>query len=209
MGTSQLSLNGVDDARSLAVDDLGPGGRPGLAQGDLHGAVGAGGDLGLAAQGDLRGGVDRLPGAGGDWREAVEAVEDINYNIWDNLGLKDDYCPYLELSTNGDTILVKFLGEVLWNSEDDYRDYIDEENSAREPLKDYLLGCISELKSYIMQGCDFSNDTVESKPTTKVCSKCGCTETIPMSSTDTKLCSNGACLNEIPWPLDEGQSKVL
>lgn len=51
--------------------------------------------------------------------------------------------------------------------------------------------------------------TEDGKSTTKVCPKCSCKEMIPMRSTDTKLCSNGDCLNEIPWPLDEGQSKVL
>jgi hypothetical protein len=46
--------------------------------------------------------------------------------------------PY-EIQSDSYTILVLFMGQTIWNSEDDSRKYVDEECSEYEPLRDFLI----------------------------------------------------------------------
>ncbi len=47
----------------------------------------------------------------------------------------------------------------------------------------------------------------ESKQSTRVCPKCGCTDLSLLHGEDKKLCTG--CGHEIDWPLDEGQKSIF
>ena len=74
--------------------------------------------------------------------EAREAVEDINSAIAE--ALPEDTWLTAEAKTNGNSIIVKFAGEMLWSEESDERNFIDEENDY-EPLKPYIIKKYNKL----------------------------------------------------------------
>jgi len=80
-----------------------------------------------------------------DFQEAFDAIEDINEELYEAMyqlhGEFDENVMHeieLELLTNGDTSIIEFAGFQIWSSEDDEREYIDENEDIREPLKPFL-----------------------------------------------------------------------
>ena len=71
--------------------------------------------------------------------ETIEAVERINEEIFEQIGDDHGFCPLegLYFRTDGFGELVEFLGERIWCSEDDERNY-DEEKDDFEPIEDFL-----------------------------------------------------------------------
>jgi len=71
-----------------------------------------------------------------------EIVEELNIEIFEKLGEKihGDYPFEFMYVTNGMAEGVEFLGITIWNSEDDGREYINENTPAEdyEPLEDFL-----------------------------------------------------------------------
>lgn len=75
-------------------------------------------------------------------KELFEIVGDINEEMGFNRPL------YFE--SDGNCMIVKWLGETIWNSENDER-YFSEEKDDWEPLKPYLkLKCKRLLESIIL-----------------------------------------------------------
>lgn len=80
--------------------------------------------------------------------EVLKAVNNINDYIGDSLfdSHQDDYhLLFLEMNTNGYDIVVKCFGIHIWSSEDDDRDYIDEENNILVPLEDHLKAKVRDI----------------------------------------------------------------
>lgn len=75
--------------------------------------------------------------------EMVIIVTYINNDFYERCGI-DEYSP-LSLSTDGNTILIKFMGVNIWNTEDDMRDYIREGYDEREDLENYLRSEIAKI----------------------------------------------------------------
>lgn len=74
--------------------------------------------------------------------ESLEAVQTINQDLYE----KSDGCQYLyvELQCDGDCIIIKFLDQIIWNSDDDLRIFYEEGNEY-EPIENYLRREINEL----------------------------------------------------------------
>jgi hypothetical protein len=75
-------------------------------------------------------------------KEIIEAIADLNCEIYDQI--ENDYI-YLEYSTNSFSDIIDFLGIQIWNSENDERRYIDEENDVKEDLEIYLRKEINKI----------------------------------------------------------------
>ncbi len=80
-------------------------------------------------------------------KEALEAVENINQEIYEDLWEKyGETFPILELQTDGYAIAITFMGDYqLWCSENDEREYFDEDKDEYEPLEKYLRRKVQEL----------------------------------------------------------------
>jgi len=77
------------------------------------------------------------PGVSNYEREVLGII-----NIVDKLQSElEDQCPeeyyFIEFTTDGNDICVRFLGIPIWFREDDMREY-DEERDEYEPLENYL-----------------------------------------------------------------------
>ena len=69
--------------------------------------------------------------------EIVDLVEQLNYELYDSCkNLVENYGLCFEFKTCGYVHCIEFLGMVVWNSEDDPRDYT--ENDEYEDLEVYL-----------------------------------------------------------------------
>ena len=71
--------------------------------------------------------------------EALEAVEKLNekvYDYFEGFGLS---FPLLDLQTDGFSIIINFMGQhQLWFSDEDEREYTNEEENEYESLEQYL-----------------------------------------------------------------------
>ena len=77
--------------------------------------------------------------------EIAEIVDKLNtdivetfYKNEDTQKLYEEYSINVSLISNGDIVIIEFCGIHIWNSEDDERPHIDEENDEKEPLLQYL-----------------------------------------------------------------------
>lgn len=78
--------------------------------------------------------------------EIVDTVEDINEKIFDILEKKykgSYFSSGLTVSTDTYVIIVEFMGNQIWNSDDDEREEISEE--VYESLYTYLVRKIKEI----------------------------------------------------------------
>ncbi len=67
--------------------------------------------------------------------DVIDAVQELNSRIYEKL---DEPYYAFEARFDGDYTYVYFLGNCIWNSDEDMRDVIDEEEDIREPLIDFL-----------------------------------------------------------------------
>lgn len=82
----------------------------------------------------------------------MDIVSDMNTDLYEAMnshigqnGTHDDYeYPTVEIDSNGDIHMISFMGIMLWNSEEDEREFIDAKNDY-EPLKPFLNKKINEL----------------------------------------------------------------
>lgn len=67
-------------------------------------------------------------------------VGELNDDIYDSLGsnCKDSYCFIVDYHCDGYMVVIEFLGLQIWSSDDDDREFNEEENKY-EPLKPYLI----------------------------------------------------------------------
>ena len=69
--------------------------------------------------------------------EAIYTVDKLNNDFYDLTNNSDVVPVTLVYGTYGFNI--EFFGVSVWCSEDDYREYIDEENDIREPIFDFVI----------------------------------------------------------------------
>ena len=85
-------------------------------------------------------------------QEAFKAVETINelinYNLFEDEFTSEKYVKrledvshnyMLEFSSNGDGCIIEFLGQQIWNSEDDERKYDDDKDCYAQTIDSYLF----------------------------------------------------------------------
>ena len=71
--------------------------------------------------------------------EVFDVVYKLNQEIYESLfETCGEIYPVFELHTDGNIILILIGSHQLWNSEDDEREYIDEDKDEYEPLEQYL-----------------------------------------------------------------------
>jgi len=68
-------------------------------------------------------------------KEIEQAVQSIEEDIFEQT---DAYYFNLSVKSNGFCQKVDFLGIELWSSEDDMREYIDEDEERYEPIEKFL-----------------------------------------------------------------------
>lgn len=76
--------------------------------------------------------------------EALHIVEDLNQEIFDKYGETFSQIFTFTVVAIGFYTSINFLGQVIWNSEEDDREWIEESNDY-EPFEPYLRKKINEL----------------------------------------------------------------
>ena len=80
-------------------------------------------------------------------KKAYELVEELNDTAYEsgkllNLG----FYPY-ELMSNGEIACIKFLGIIIWDSDNDDRDCVNEDKEIYEDLKTHILKISKKIMS--------------------------------------------------------------
>lgn len=70
-----------------------------------------------------------------DYKEIIDIVEDLQYEIYESTGGIEYYL--LDATFCNGVCIINFLDIQIWNSEDDMREYIEEEDEY-ENLEKYL-----------------------------------------------------------------------
>lgn len=98
--------------------------------------------------------------------DTVSTINDsINDSFWNDKSIPEDiqkrieeniYLYELEFISNGDDFCIEFLGMQLWNSEDDQREYDDDNDCYAELLESYIrkeminvLSDLNLIKNYL------------------------------------------------------------
>lgn len=76
-----------------------------------------------------------------------EIVKDLNDKLFGSDAYEHDYFQYLELVETPIGDYVKYMGCYLWDSENDYRDWIGEEE--QEPLKEFLIKEMNKVQRIV------------------------------------------------------------
>lgn len=79
--------------------------------------------------------------------EVTKVVEEINEAIFEADITPEDYVRYLELVKSPIGDYVKYMGCYLWDSENDYREWINDDE--QQSLKVYLLDQMALLERAI------------------------------------------------------------
>jgi hypothetical protein len=86
-------------------------------------------------------------------REAIEAIDDLNGDIFEQLSDWNqsfaEEQSLLTLRTDGNVLRVDFCGLQIWNSDDDERECVDEENDVRIDLLVHLRNEINKIAGCI------------------------------------------------------------
>ena len=72
--------------------------------------------------------------------EYLQIIDELNQELYEKLGETDWEFSY---STNGYVHIIKFGEIVIWNSEDDEREWIEEKNDY-EPMKPFLKRILAQ-----------------------------------------------------------------
>ena len=92
--------------------------------------------------------------------EAYKAVQTINELICHNL-YEDDFVPepfvkrlqdvshhyMLEFMSDGDACIIEFMGQQVWNSEDDEREYDDDKDCYAETIDKFVFDEMNKILS--------------------------------------------------------------
>lgn len=82
--------------------------------------------------------------------EIAKVIEELNEYVFD-LSEGRDYVLWFEHVCLPIGDYVKYAGQYIFDSENDYRPYVDEELDIRQDLKEYLLEQISLISEFILQ----------------------------------------------------------
>jgi hypothetical protein len=80
--------------------------------------------------------------------EVKKVVNEINGKLIMDAVSESGYFSYLELVSTPIGDYIKYMGQCVWDSENDYREWIDEDN--QEPLEGYLVKQIIEINKVIL-----------------------------------------------------------
>lgn len=78
----------------------------------------------------------------------AEVVKEINEHIFE-ISEDVDYVLWLEHVVLPVGEYVKYAGQYIFDSENDYREYIDYDEGIRQDLKEYLLEQIQHINGFI------------------------------------------------------------
>ena len=79
--------------------------------------------------------------------DVQKIVNDINEKLFNEPISDMDYFRFLELTCTPSGDFVKYMGHFIWDSENDYREWIDDE---QEPLEGYLIRQMIEINKVIV-----------------------------------------------------------
>lgn len=78
----------------------------------------------------------------------AEVVKEINEHIFE-ISEDVDYVLWLEHVILPVGEYVKYAGQYIFDSENDYREYVDYDESIRQDLKEYLLEQIQHVNEFV------------------------------------------------------------
>ena len=79
--------------------------------------------------------------------DVQKIVNDINEKLFNEPISDMDYFRFLELTCTPSGDFIKYMGHFIWDSENDYREWVDDE---QEPLEGYLIKQMIEINKVIV-----------------------------------------------------------
>lgn len=79
--------------------------------------------------------------------DVQKVVNEINEKLFNGPVSEADYFRYLEYTTTPIGDFVKYMGHFIWDSENDCREWIDDE---QEPLEGYLIKQMIEINKVVV-----------------------------------------------------------
>ena len=78
-------------------------------------------------------------------------IQEINQEINESEQYPDQCSEFtlLEYRTNGNGEIILFFGEQIWSSEDDEREYVNEDEDEHEPIENFLRRKINEVVNLV------------------------------------------------------------
>lgn len=80
--------------------------------------------------------------------DVQKVVNEINDKLFMNAASDSDYFRYLEYTSTPIGDFVKYMGHFIWDSENDYREWIDKDN--QEPLEGHLVKQMIEINKVVV-----------------------------------------------------------
>ena len=79
--------------------------------------------------------------------DVQKIVNDINEKLFNEPISDMDYFRFLELTCTPSGDFINYMGHFIWDSENDYREWVDDE---QEPLEGYLIKQMIEINKVIV-----------------------------------------------------------
>jgi len=86
--------------------------------------------------------------------EVKQIVKELNDKLFMSDSHEYDYFCYLEYTETPIGDFIKYYGQVIWDSENDYREYAEDTDDQREDMKGYLIKEISKIANVLQKSSD-------------------------------------------------------
>lgn len=83
--------------------------------------------------------------------DVKQIVKELNDKLFLSTLQEQDYFWYLEYTETPIGDCVKYYGQIIWDSENDYRDWVEDTDDQREDMKGYLVKEIGKISNILQK----------------------------------------------------------
>lgn len=83
--------------------------------------------------------------------EVKQIVKELNDKLFMSELHEHDYFWYLEYTETPIGDFIKYYGQIIWDSENDYRDWVEYTDDQREDMKTYLIKEIGKISNILQK----------------------------------------------------------
>ena len=81
--------------------------------------------------------------------DVKQIVKELNDKLFMSTLHDQDYFWYLEYTETPIGDFIKYYGQIIWDSENDYRDWVEDTEDQREDMKGYLVKEIGKISKVL------------------------------------------------------------
>lgn len=84
-------------------------------------------------------------------KEVKQTVRELNDKLFLSDSHEHDYFCYLEYTETPIGDFIKYYGQVIWDSENDYREYVEDTDDQQEDMESYLIKEVGKISSNLQK----------------------------------------------------------